>query len=57
METLMYIWEVLCQIWPIGLLMGMVAIPILWIWLEESSEYESLDDYYSKEDINDESNI
>ena len=53
----MYIWEVLCQIWPIGLLMGMVAIPILWIWFEEDNQYESLDDHYSKEDVNDESNI
>ena len=28
------------------LLMGMIAIPILWIWLEENNEYEPLDDYY-----------
>jgi hypothetical protein len=46
METLMYIWEVLCQIWPIGLLMGFIAIPLLWIWFNEESEYEPLDDYY-----------
>jgi nitrogen fixation-related uncharacterized protein len=46
METLTYIWEVLCQIFPIALLMGMIAIPILWIWLEENNQYEPLDDYY-----------
>ena len=46
MGTIMYIWEVLCQAWSIALIMGMVAIPILWIWLEENNEYESLDDYY-----------
>lgn len=57
METLMYIWEVLCQIWPIALIMGFISIPLLWIWFNEESEYESLDDHYSKEDVNDESNI
>jgi hypothetical protein len=46
METLMYIWEVICQAWPIILLMGIIAIPILWVWLEENNEYEPLDDYY-----------
>lgn len=47
MKDLMYIWEVLCQIWPIGLLMGFISIPILWIWFNESEEeYEPLDDYY-----------
>jgi len=45
-ENLMYIWEVLCQIWPIGLIIGFISIPLIWIWLEESSEYELLDDYY-----------
>ncbi len=47
METLMYIWEVLCQIWPIALIMGFISIPLLWIWFNEDSEYESLDDYYN----------
>lgn len=51
MENLTYIWEVLCQIWPIGLLMGFIAIPILWMWLEENNQYEPLDEYYKmKED-------
>lgn len=57
MQILYYIWEVLCQIWPIALIMGFISIPLLWIWFNEDSEYESLDDYYSKEDVNDESNI
>jgi hypothetical protein len=57
METLIYIWEVLCQIWPIALIMGFISIPLFWIWFNEDSEYESLDDNYSKEDVNDESNI
>ncbi len=43
----MYIWEVLCQIWPISLIMGFISIPLLWIWFNESEEeYEPLDDYY-----------
>lgn len=46
MEDLYYIWEVICQGWPIILLMGMIAIPILWVWLEEDNHYEPLDDYY-----------
>lgn len=46
MEILYYTWEVICQAWPVMLLMGMIAIPILWIWLEENNEYEPLDDYY-----------
>lgn len=46
MEILYYTWEVICQTWPVTLLMGMIAIPILWIWLEENNEYEPLDDYY-----------
>jgi hypothetical protein len=46
MEILYYTWEVICQTWPVMLLMGMIAIPILWIWLEENNEYEPLDDYY-----------
>jgi hypothetical protein len=25
--------------------MGMIAIPILWMWLEENNQYEPLDDY------------
>jgi hypothetical protein len=37
--------------------MGFISIPLLWIWFNEDSEYESLDDCYSKEDVNDESNI
>ena len=57
MQILYYIWEVLCQIWPIALIMGFISIPLLWIWFNEDSEYESLDDHYSKEDVNDESNI
>jgi hypothetical protein len=57
MQILYYIWEVLCQIWPIALIMGFISTPLLWIWFNEESEYESLDDYYSKEDVNDESNI
>lgn len=57
MQILYYIWEVLCQIWPIALIMGFISIPLLWIWFNEDSEYESLDDCYSKEDVNDESNI
>jgi hypothetical protein len=57
METLIYIWEVLCQIWPIALIMGFISIPLLWIWFNEESEYESIDDHYSSEDVNDESNI
>ncbi len=24
----------------------MIAIPVLWIWFNEESEYEPLDDYY-----------
>jgi hypothetical protein len=46
METLMYILEVISQAWPIILLMGIIAIPILWMWLEENNQYEPLDDYY-----------
>jgi len=46
MSDLMYIWEVLQEIFPIALIMGMIAIPILWIWFNEESEYEPLDDYY-----------
>jgi hypothetical protein len=46
METLMYILEVISQAWPIILLMGMIAIPVLWMWLEENNQYEPLDDYY-----------
>lgn len=42
----MYIWEVISQAWPIILLMGMIAIPILWVRLEENNQYEPLDDYY-----------
>ncbi len=48
METLYYIWEVLCQAWPVILIMGMISIPILYIWFNEESEYEPLDDYYLK---------
>ena len=47
MEMLYYTWEVLCQAWPIILLMGMIAIPILWIWFEEDNEFENLDEYYN----------
>lgn len=47
MEMLYYTWEVLCQAWPIILLMGMMAIPILWIWFEEDNEFENLDEYYN----------
>ena len=57
MQILYYIWEVLCQIWPIALIMGFISIPLLWIWFNEESEYESFDDHYSSEDVNDESNI
>ncbi len=57
MQILYYIWEVLCQIWPIALIMGFISIPLLWIWFNEESEYESIDDHYSSEDVNDESNI
>lgn len=46
MGLLYYTWEVICQAWPVMLLMGMIAIPILWIWLEEDNEYQPLDDYY-----------
>ena len=46
MEDLYYILEVICQAWPVILLMGAVAIPILWIWLEKNNHYEPLDDYY-----------
>ena len=42
----MYILEVISQAWPIILLMGMIAIPVLWMWLEENNQYEPLDDYY-----------
>lgn len=48
MQILYYIWEVICQAWPIILIMGMIAVPILWIWFNEESEYEPLDDYYVK---------
>mgnify|MGYP003440335716 FL=1 len=47
MDILYYTWEVLCQAWPIILLMGMIAIPILWIWFEEDNEFENLDEYYN----------
>ena len=47
MDILYYTWEVLCQAWPIILLMGMMAIPILWIWFEEDNEFENLDEYYN----------
>lgn len=57
METLMYTWEILCQIYPIAIIMGFISIPLLYIWFNEESEYEPLDDYYSKEDKSDESNI
>ena len=53
----MYIWEILCQIYPIAIIMGFISIPLLYIWFNEESEYEPLDDYYSKEDKSDESNI
>lgn len=46
MEILYYTLEVLCQAWPIILIMGMISIPILYIWFNEDSEYEPLDDYY-----------
>ena len=46
MEILYYTWEVICQAWPVILLMGMISIPILWIWFNETKEYEPLDDYY-----------
>jgi len=48
METIYYIAEVLSQAWPVILIMGMISIPILWIWFNEESEYEPLDDYYVK---------
>ena len=48
METVYYITEVLAQAWPIILIMGMIAIPILFIWFNEDDEYEPLDDYYVK---------
>lgn len=47
MEMLYYICEVICQAWPVILIMGMVAIPILWIWFEEDNEFEALDEYYN----------
>ena len=42
----MYIWEILCQIYPIAIIMGFISIPLLYIWFNEESEYEPLDDYY-----------
>jgi len=54
METLYYIWEVLCQAWPVILLMGMIAVPIMWIFHNESKEeFEKLDKYYNHSDKND----
>lgn len=47
MSDVIYIWEVLKEIFPVALIMGMIAIPMLWIWFNESEEeYEPLDDYY-----------
>lgn len=58
MEIIYYTSEVLSQAWPVILIMGMIAVPLLYIWFNESDEeYEALEDYYSKEDISDESNI
>lgn len=50
MEILYYTCEVICQAWPVMLLMGIVSVPILWMWLEENNHYEPLDDYYFKKE-------
>lgn len=48
MEEIYYAWEVICQSWWIILIIGMVAVPVLWMIFEENNEYESLDSYYFK---------
>jgi len=51
METIWYILEVLRVGYPVILIMGMIAIPILWISHNESlEEWEKLDKYYSSAD-------
>lgn len=54
MEILYYTWEVICQAWPVILLMGMIAVPIMWIFHNESKEeFEKLDKYYNSLDYQD----
>lgn len=60
MEILYYTWEVICQAWPVMLLMGMVSVPILWMWLEENNEYEPIENYYfnkEKKEFNTKDNL
>lgn len=58
MDTLYYIWEVICQAWPIILIMGMVAIPIMWVFHNESlEEWEKLDKYYDPSSDNEKENL
>jgi len=37
MNNINYILEVLCHMWSILLLIGFMAIPILWIWIEHKT--------------------
>jgi len=37
MNNIDYILEVLCHMWPILLLIGFMAIPILWICIERNT--------------------
>lgn len=49
MDVLVYAWEVICACRVVILLMGLLAVPILWIVFEDDNIYESLDEYYNKE--------
>lgn len=46
MNNIDYILEVLCHMWPILLLIGFMAIPILWIWIE----HKTFNDYNDEEE-------
>lgn len=51
-----YILEIIQETWWVALLMGLIAV-VFMQFAPKKEEWESLDDYYNKEDINDESNI
>ena len=50
-EAAHYTAEVLIAVWPVALLIAMALVPVLWILFEETSEYDSIDKYYSGEPI------
>lgn len=53
MEDLIYMWEVIKSSWLVILTMALVSIPILWLLLEDNSEFEDLKDYYNTKDKQD----